>query len=262
MVSTLANNISIITYGRAVKSYDSWNFAETLGVNRLYYIHSGKAVFTSGETTLELEEGKVYLFPQNIEFNMRAMPGNDVDHSFYDFYLPTCTSTQVIKIDRSEPLIDLTLKALLEIADNHPMFPILSRNEYYNCAAFYLANLLFLISKHSKKLSFINDKRLTQALTYIKNNICTPMTVDDIAKNVHLNTNYFIKLFKNEMHISPYQYIKNYRLNIAISLLQSGLSIAEVMELVGYESTSNFTKAIKKYTGLTPAALKNEIDTM
>ena len=58
------------------------------------------------------------------------------------------------------------------------------------------------------------------------------------------------------MSLSPYQYIKNYRLEQAVNMLQSGMSIKQISESIGYENVSSFSTAFKKKYGIYPSEME------
>ena len=94
----------------------------------------------------------------------------------------------------------------------------------------------------------------------MQKNMFSKVSVNDVAEHVNLDYSYFVKLFKKNMQISPYQYMKNYRLNRAISLIKNGKSVGEAAEAAGYDSESTFSNTVKKYTGLFPTDLKKKSD--
>ncbi|MDY3845973.1 MAG: AraC family transcriptional regulator [Eubacteriales bacterium] len=260
MFEDIINGISIIVYGRALRG-KTWTIDKRIGVNRVYFIHSGRASFYMGNRTLPITPGNIYLFPRNIEFNIKAEDECVVDHTFFDFYLNTCSSDEIIEVPKDfNGLIRATADALIYIAENKSMFSERKRNEFYEPSKAYLASLIFLLMKVSDSLTFLSDTRILEALAFMQKNMFSKISVSDVAGYVNLDYGYFIKLFKKNMHISPYQYIKNYRLNRAISLIKNGKSVGEAAEAAGYDSEATFSHTVKKYTGMLPSELKNTTD--
>lgn len=260
MFENIINGISIIVYGRAVIGKE-WTVDKKIGVNRVYFIHSGSATFYMGNRSMPIIPGNLYLFPRNIEFNIKAGDEGGVDHTFFDFYLNTCSSDEIIEVQKDcNGLISATVDALIYIAENHSMYPDLKRNEFYEPLKAYLANLIFLLMGVSGSLTFLSDMRILEALAFMQKNMFSKVSVNDVAEHVNLDYSYFVKLFKKNMQISPYQYMKNYRLNRAISLIKNGKSVGEAAEAAGYDSESTFSNTVKKYTGLFPTDLKKKSD--
>ena len=49
---------------------------------------------------------------------------------------------------------------------------------------------------------------ITRAIRYISNHLYEPILVQDVATHVHLNAQYFASLFKKEVELSPFEYIR------------------------------------------------------
>ena len=78
--------------------------------------------------------------------------------------------------------------------------------------------------------------------------ICgTKLYVEDLARLVHVNDQYLMRLFKKETGMSLTQYINEQRILKASHLLKhSDYNINYVADLVGYENLSYFARSFKK----------------
>ena len=76
-----------------------------------------------------------------------------------------------------------------------------------------------------------------------------------MAAAVHLENCHFIKLFSKQMGITPYKYLKNYRMDTAIKMIKNGCKIGVAAYLCGFETPSAFSAAVKKQFGITPREL-------
>ena len=86
-----------------------------------------------------------------------------------------------------------------------------------------------------------------------------PITVDDITEHIKISKYHFIRLFKKQMGVTPYEYLINYRINQAKILLQTtSRSLFEISYDVGYKSKSNFVAQFKTLVGTTPAKYRSE----
>jgi len=83
--------------------------------------------------------------------------------------------------------------------------------------------------------------------------------ITTIAKSVSISKYYFIKLFKELLGQTPYDYLTEVRINTSKRLLlETERSISEVSKEVGYQDQNNFIKLFKKRTGLTPLKFRNK----
>lgn len=80
------------------------------------------------------------------------------------------------------------------------------------------------------------------------------LTLDSIAAELYVNTNYLRQLFKKRAGLSFVKYIREYRLRQAQKLLSGGdLQVQQVAELVGYEDSRYFTNCFHDWCGQSPS---------
>ncbi len=114
-----------------------------------------------------------------------------------------------------------------------------------------LIDSIFLF--HSAK----NADVMYKALQHIKENYRQKLTLDDVAKVVHLSPSYFSKLFKRETGNSFNGYLNIVRIEKSKKLLLYGdLPIIEIAFMVGFEEQSYFTKVFKRITGTSPCQFR------
>ena len=99
---------------------------------------------------------------------------------------------------------------------------------------------------------------LTAALAYVRKNLSQPMTVADMAEQVSLSPSAFAHLFRDVTGKSPYQFVKELRLDRARELLVDGeLPVTVVSREVGYASSSHFISEYRRRFGMTPRAYQD-----
>lgn len=92
---------------------------------------------------------------------------------------------------------------------------------------------------------------------YVREHIQEDIYIADIAKQVYLNEQYLMRLFKKTTGISILEFITNERLWLAKELLSNtDYPINRVAGMVGYGNYSYFTKLFKRNTGLTPQGFR------
>lgn len=92
-----------------------------------------------------------------------------------------------------------------------------------------------------------------EAVTFIEQNYASPITVEDMAQRCNLDRSYFGKIFKDIMGQSPQEFLINYRMTKAASLLKTtDLSIGEISPLVGYSNQLHFSRAFKNVFNVSP----------
>lgn len=91
-------------------------------------------------------------------------------------------------------------------------------------------------------------------LAYIREHFNEPLTNAEIAKKFSYHENYLNQILKEQTGQTLHQYLLNYRIKTAISLLQSGeYTVTEVGKLVGFRDVFGFSKSFKNITGESPS---------
>jgi len=94
---------------------------------------------------------------------------------------------------------------------------------------------------------------LSPALDYIRTNYAESLTLDAVARHIHISSYYLSHLFKDELGITFVDYLTRVRVEEARQLLKhTEFSVQEIALRVGYEDPSYFCKVFKKATGQTP----------
>lgn len=102
-------------------------------------------------------------------------------------------------------------------------------------------------------------QRIQEAQTYIRENLGQDISRAEVADIVHLNEEYFSKMFHRYAGCTFKEYVMAERMLQAQRLLKhSRLSVSLIASKVGYDNFSYFSKAFKKATGLTPQEYRKE----
>lgn len=107
---------------------------------------------------------------------------------------------------------------------------------------------------------FMNDKiRMGTIYDYIHENYEKKPDVNVIASIVHLSTAAFCRYFKKQTNMTFTEFVNQYRITQAKTLLLKDHNVSEVGYAVGFESMSYFNKLFKSLVGETPSAFKKTI---
>jgi len=104
------------------------------------------------------------------------------------------------------------------------------------------------------------DRRVSTALELIHCNLHKRISIAELARAVHLSRWRFCHLFKTEMSLSPSVYIGTLRMLEAEKMLgETFLSVKEIRAELGNLDRTHFSRAFKKYRGLTPAQFRRRL---
>ena len=85
------------------------------------------------------------------------------------------------------------------------------------------------------------------------------LSINDVARYLHLNVVYFGRLFKNRTGMSFKEFILSKRMETAMQLLDtSNKSVIDVANEVGIQNPSYFTQLFKQHTGKLPSEYKRK----
>lgn len=103
----------------------------------------------------------------------------------------------------------------------------------------------------------LSPRQLRQILAYIDAHLDEDIKLASLAKLIGMSQYHFSRLFKHSLHISPYQYLLQQRVERAKGLLkQTDRLITEIALDCGFNSHSHLSKQFRQLTGMTPRAYR------
>ncbi|MFN4914743.1 MAG: helix-turn-helix domain-containing protein [Sphingomonadales bacterium] len=138
----------------------------------------------------------------------------------------------------------------------------LQQNElFYSLAESIITDQRFVFD-HLSKLDFKRNvtneevfRAVFQAKSLIDEYITENLSLEKIAYQIGISKYHFIRIFKSVFGISPYQYQKRKRLELAKLDLMGGSEILTTAIRYGFPDAQTFTKAFKQQFGQTPGAI-------
>jgi beta-xylosidase/AraC-like DNA-binding protein len=136
------------------------------------------------------------------------------------------------------------------------------KDDFYEYSLFYqLLNLLtnsFLINNaderfHDKDNKY--DDRINEITNYIRGNYNKPISLNDLAHQLHLSNAYLSRYLKKQLGMNFIDYLNNVRLHYAIEdLLYTDATITRAALDNGFANTAVFNKLFKATYNTTPSA--------
>lgn len=96
---------------------------------------------------------------------------------------------------------------------------------------------------------------------YISKNYANEaLSIKEISDHVFLSTSYVCTYFKSQTGQTLNQYLTDYRMNIAMQLLEDArYQITDISSKVGYSNGNYFSKSFRKYTGMSPSKYREKM---
>lgn len=97
------------------------------------------------------------------------------------------------------------------------------------------------------------DRRLRRAEAYIHEHLGEEICLERLARESSMSRYHFVRTFKANFGLSPYQYVIRERMKRAALLLRATRQpLADVAYDVGYHDLSRFARHFRRHTGTTP----------
>jgi AraC family transcriptional regulator len=98
---------------------------------------------------------------------------------------------------------------------------------------------------------------ISEAISYIEDNITEELTIESIAKQAFVSPFYFQKGFSMLCGFTVGDYIRQRRLTLAGSeIVSTDAKIIDIALKYGYDSPDSFTKAFIRFHGISPTAVR------
>ncbi|MAX82336.1 MAG: AraC family transcriptional regulator [Crocinitomicaceae bacterium] len=171
----------------------------------------------------------------------RAKVDNEWQFTDSNLYIPNDMAIQQI-----------IQRMLFLFAEDHP-----SKDMF---ADFMLRELIIRVLQNEAKTNYTEnakelsgDSRLAYVINYIKENLSKQLTIKELSDQIHMSESNFHKVFKNELDISPIDFINNERIKLACDLLKDpNKQIKEVYAECGFNSLSYFIRVFKRKELISP----------
>jgi AraC family transcriptional regulator len=101
------------------------------------------------------------------------------------------------------------------------------------------------------------DRRIERSLKVIENDFRRSLSLQELAKHAGLSVFAFVRTFKRETGVSPWQCIMRCRIEAAKALLMgTRMAIAQICFEVGWQNVSHFTAVFRRLVGISPGAFR------
>jgi AraC-like DNA-binding protein len=253
------------------------------------------------EPAIKLEAGDIIVFPQGDSHVMSSGPGMRGEPDYESFRtlsqgrLPLSLSVRGGGPERTQlvcgflgcdarpfnPLL-ATLPRVMHLRSEANDGPIRSLVELAltestlqraggDCVLSRLSELLFVevVRRYVAQLppegvgwfAGLRDDNIGRALQKLHERPAHDWSLDELAKDCGVSRSVLAERFALLVGVPPIQYLAQWRIQLAASLLRSGkASLAEIAERVGYGSEAALSRAFKRQVGIAPALYRKGID--
>ena len=244
-------------------SYDSHTHDE---YSELLFITEGECSYTISGKEYTAQKGDFVVFNKNVPHTERSNPSMALHFYFCGianlslagacpgFILPPDIKPVVHAQKNTKKIVSYFNELMDEFDNQYLGYDIICQN---------LAKSLVLLihrligEKEQEKHPVHNEPLSARVKEYIDKNYSKNLSRATLADALYISPYYIAHLFKNDMGMSPINYIIQKRITEAQTLLlHTDKPLGEVAAMVGYENPSYFAYLFKKTTGMSPSKFR------
>ncbi|MDQ2086404.1 AraC family transcriptional regulator [Herbivorax sp. ANBcel31] len=247
----------------------------------MVYIKKGNAVFEISGSPVEIGPNNIIIIKpgQFHKFEVKSQTGCEfivlsfrLENKFDNQFSGVSLEDFLNFVNKKEWGAFISLKVSHKNEIINLLNRILSERENPEIGSEFLNYLLvlelFVLISRALKMEWENSiknkspklKELIQAaVNYIHNNYERDISLKDISKYVFLSSSYFTRAFKEEVGVSPINFLLTVRVDRAKELLRdTDTKISDIALSVGFSNQQRFNDIFKKYTKKTPLQYRKQ----
>ena len=240
----------------------------------LFYMESGTLEYTTPKGKWLFPAGSGGFVNSNVLHTSRVIPSGQETVQLLHLFDPTLLSgTAGSRMERKYilPLVGSGLEVIPLDPANPQQAEVLEQirgafeipSEEWGCE-FRLREVLSriwlrlaaLVPEQASGLREADDKIKT-LMIYIHEHCAEAISVEQLAEAAHISRRACFRLFRENLHMSPLEYIRSYRLQMASRmLLQTKEPVTQIGYACGLGSGSYFGKVFREHFGCSPAEFR------
>lgn len=225
----------------------------------ILYVRRGHGTYRGDRGTRELGPGMIFTFAPGHLHEVRCDPNDPLEVQRVVFIGPFAAEQlrghlgywcHAWRIPNAAEISDI-IDRMLRLAGDGGAFVQESCNHYLQILLMAIHRGLTRELPHSSRA----QTTFLAAREIMDREFATGITVADVAVKVGVSYEHLSRVFRKHQGSSPAGYVQRLRMNKATELLcDSGFSVSAAALEVGYRDLYTFSKAFKRFHGLSPSA--------
>lgn len=267
----------ISSYVQLDKYICPWHFHKEI---ELFYVEQGTFEYHTPDLKMIFPAGSAGIINANVLHMARVSGHAPATTALLHLFNPVFISGQMGNVISQKYILPIIHNPYLEMLGFYPKNPshqnilsLLQKSFQISETDYGYELKLREILSHIwidifKDVHLENDKKIYNhktntmikgMLSYIHDHYAEKITVRDIATSVYISERECYRIFHDDLHMTPMQYLLDYRLHQACDLLIStDDSIMSISYACGFVNHSYFGKVFRQYMGYTPVGYREK----
>lgn len=254
-------NFKSLFISQAKYEADWISLVHTHPFTEIFYVIGGEGHFITNQHQFDVSESDVIIVNANVEHTEVSSSDNPLEYIAIGIQDVSFISSNTSEFN--QPFIFYNFqdkkKEVLLYLENIIVEAENKFNNYeYICRNLLNVLLIKLLRQSNLKLEVNKQnnigKNVAIAKQYIDHKFKEIITLDTLAKITFLDRFYLSRTFKNEVGLTPIEYLNTRRIKEAKILLKTtNFNISQIASIVGFSSQSYFTEVFNKHESITPS---------
>lgn len=239
------NNILVMSYSPKIRKCSVDNRIKS----SLMYVEEGTYRYSFDSTTFVAKSGGIIYLPQGASYTYEVLSETTLCiQAEFNLYSEKNGKEEVLRFSDC-PIV-------LKNPEAKRLFNKLSdtyfKSDFMTISVIY--EMLSVFFGHSISADYDGTlRKIKPATDYIKQNLCIPVYISELAERCGISTVHLRRLFKSALGVSPVKYRNTLLMRYACELLQSsGMNVSETADILGFPDIYTFSQAFKKEVGVSP----------
>lgn len=232
----------------------------------LFYIVKGKGYFLLPNRQIPVKENDLVIINPFIDHTEKSNQQDSLEYIAFGIEGIAFTYQNENELQQEGFYIYQGYKEDILFYLNKWLDEVKNGNKEYEVVCQNIIEILIIKLERERKLKVEKSepKRINKDIAFIKQyinkNYRLNITLDQLADLKHLNKYYLAHSFKNNVGISPIEYLNQVRIREAQTLLETtDYNIADISSMIGFSSQSYFTQTFRRHVNKTPSQYRKQM---
>lgn len=240
---------------------------------QIVYVLKGEVKIQTLNQNIELKENEAIFINKHV---LHSILPNDIAH-YRSFIFPDA----MVRFYKKSPM-DQDVQCLLEnnsfefyFIYEHKAIEIIQelnqvvfqqpKQQYYEYKiTTLLTHLMYEILTHitltENSFHHQQHESIQKCISYIHLHYQDNISLEDIASYGNISKGHCGRLFRETLHITPYEYLIDFRIQKSLEYLHNNKhNMTQIAQLVGFSDTSHYIQSFKKRLDMTPKQYQKQI---